>query len=82
MKNCGRDLDVTYIKIKDILASEKYKMSMEEIQDAFAKRDENGLRPSILQIGKRAFIRQHLFDEWYEEMKRSEFSGDKTDENI
>lgn len=63
----GFDLDIKYIKMKDIAENDKYNLSLSEVQDLIAQRNSNGLADAVKQIGIRYFIREYLFDEWYTE---------------
>jgi hypothetical protein len=54
-----------FIKIQDIATSNKYNLTLEEVQNIIAERNKNGLKDAVKQIGNRCFIREHLFDEWY-----------------
>lgn len=60
-----------YLKIQEIWSSEKYKLTLNEIQELIAKRKSNGLDAAVRQIGTRYFIREDLFDRWYDDNRRS-----------
>ena len=59
------DINIKYIKIQDIATSDKYNLTLEETQEIIAKRNKNGLKEAVKQIGNRYFINEHMFDEWY-----------------
>ncbi len=65
------------IKMKDISSNPKYNLSLSEVQDLIAKRNSNGLKYAVTQIGVRFFINEDFFHQWF----TSEFSREKMIEN-
>lgn len=63
--------EVKYIKMTDIASNDKYKLALDQVRDFVAKRNSNGLKDAVRQIGTRYFILEHLFDEWYNKNENS-----------
>jgi len=55
-----------YVSIKDIVNDDKYPFSLGQVRALITKRHINGLATSIRKIGRRVYIREDLFDEWFD----------------
>jgi 5-methylcytosine-specific restriction endonuclease McrA len=59
-------VDKKYMKMSEIAKSPKYNLSYDQIQEIICGRAHYGLENAVKIIGKRYFIDEYLFDEWYE----------------
>lgn len=58
--------DIKYWNLKQILESNKYPFSKGQLRAFLLGRQENGLKDSVLKIGKCLYFRMDKFDEWIE----------------
>ena len=53
-----------YMSIDDIVAYEKYPFSKGQMRSLITNRKKNGLVEAVLQLGRRVYLREDLFDYW------------------
>lgn len=58
--------DIRYLKIEQIVGSDRYPFTMDQMRYLLIHRRKNGLNEAVRKIGKRIYIRMDLFDAWIE----------------
>jgi hypothetical protein len=53
-----------YIKILDVMESDKYSIGMEEAQTIFSQIVKSGVVGTFLIFGRRIFVKKSVFDEY------------------
>lgn len=59
-------MEYKYLRVSDIVKSEKYPFSNSQIRYFLMYRHQNGLSKAVRKIGRTVFLRSDLFDEWME----------------
>jgi len=56
-----------YLTIKQLAEDERFPVNMGQLRDFLMRRHDNGLELAVRKVGKRLYVREDLFEQWFEQ---------------